>query len=447
MEQEILGLIKPDVETNELPEEMLAIVSKALGRFEAKAQTNLVYTKYVKGDLVNNLVSEALMKQFSAAIKRMGINMCPVVLSSFADRVPPIKGDYFPRTRSKIDALKLGILTYQYMTVSVDIDGRLQVFKPGEVYVEYADDEITPTIAVFIVKLKKGSMSTRDRYQVLLRDGQSAILLTVETDGGKFDVEDLAVTIEEVGSDYDLKVIDVGANGVGGIEFSAPTLEPVKPLQDAMNYSFIALVSGTEIYTNPLKQRTNYQPQMVQAADGTWQAQPIKIDPRRNNIIGVEGEGEIKQLNPIDPTALNNLRKSWGEAIATVSGLPPYEIVGSGGGETASGTALRLLSMKRDMRSKRIGQSIADALNILADGVDDDDIYSLGTLDDQTFTEKLADAQIMQSLALPTQAILEHLGYSDQKIDELLGQIEEDSNKATEHSAFGSNEVMKMIGA
>ena len=102
--------------------------------------------------------------------------------------------------------------------------------------------------------------------------------------------------------------------------------------------------------------------------------------------------------------------------------------------------------MKRDMRSKSIGQSIADALNILAGWLDDDEVYSVGNLDDQTFSEKLADAQIMQALSLPTQSILEHLGYSDQKVEELLAQIEDESAQVTEHNAFGSSNVMKMLG-
>ena len=434
-------------QAEELPEELRAIVSKALTRYETYSQENLTYSRYVRGDIANNLVSPALLKQFNASIKKMGINMCPIVLSSFADRVPPINGDYFPRVRSKIDALKLGILTYRSMTISVDEAGRLQVYKPGEVYVDYGDDEITPTLAVFIKKKPTGRSASRDEYQVLMRDGSTAMLLDVGTIGGRLTPDDLDTSIEEVGSDFDLKVIDVGANGVGGVEFSAPVLEPVKPLQDALNYGFIALVAGTETYTNPLKQRTQYEPQMVMNPDGTWRNEAVKIDPRQNNIIGVEGQGEIKQLNQIDPTALNNLRKSWGETIATVAGLPPYEIVGSGVSDNVSGSALRLLSMKRDMRSKKIGQAIADALNILADGVDDDDIFSLGTLDDQTFTEKLADAQIMQALALPTQSILEHLGYSAQKIEELMTQIDDEKAQITEHNAFGSNEVMKMIGA
>jgi len=432
---------------DDLPEELRAIVSTALTRYETYAHENVTYSRYVKGDVANHLVSPALMKQFTASIKKMGINMCPIVLSSFADRVPPIHGDFFPRVRSKIDALKLGILTYSSMTVSVDEAGRLQVYKPGEVYVEYDDDEITPTLAVFIKKKSQTSLKTREEYQVLLRDGSTAMLLDVGSISARLDPDELDISIEEVGSDFDLKVIDVGANGVGGIEFSAPILEPVKPLQDALNYSFISLVAGTETYTNPLKQRTQYEPQMVMAPDGTWKNEPVKIDPRQHSIIGVEGLGEIKQLSQIDPTALNNLRKSWGETIATVAGLPPYEIVGSGVSDNVSGSALRLLSMKRDMRSRKIGQAVADALNILADGADDDDVFSLGTLDDQTFTEKLADAQIMQTLSLPTQAILEHLGYSAQKIEELMAQIEDDKAQITEHNAFGSGDVMKMIGA
>ena len=436
-----------DQTAKDLPEELRAIVSKALTQYEAKTQTNIQYTRYVKGDLSSHLVSPALAKQFNSGIKKMGINMCPIVLSSFADRVPPIHGDYFPRVRSKIDTLTLGILTYSYMTVSVDSDGRLQVYKPGEVYVEYGDDEITPTIAVFVKKKQAEMSRSKDSYEVLMRDGGTALMMEVEAIGGRLDTHELSIKIEDAGVDFDLKVIDVGTNGVGGAEFSPPILEPVKPLQDALNYSFISLVAGTETYTNPLKQRTQYEPQMVMAPDGTWKNEPVKIDPRQSSIIGVEGLGEIKQLSQIDPTALNSLRKSWGETIATVAGLPPYEIIGSGVSDNTSGSALRLLSMKRDMRSRKIGQAIADALNILADGLDDDDVFSLGTLDDQTFTEKLADAQIMQTLSLPTQAILEHLGYSAQRIEEMLGQMEEDSAKATEHAAFGSNEVMKMIGA
>lgn len=439
-----MALVTSDLISEQLPPELMKALSTALTRYEKYSQQNATLKGYVDGAIANKLVSPHLQKQFTSAIKNMGMNMAPVVISSFADRVPPIQGDYFPRVRSKIDALKAGIITYSFMTVSVDHEGYLQIYKPGEVYTEYARDEITPTLSVFVKKKPNEGIATLDEYTVLFRDGSTSLLCHVSTANG-VKPENLTVHIEEVGADYELKVIDAGANGIGGIDFAAPILEPVAPLQDALDYSFIALVAGTETYTNPLKQRTNFQPNPVQLPDGTWKLEPIKIDPRQNNIIGVEGEGEIKQLQAIDPTALNNLRKSWGEAIATVTGLPPYEIIGSGVSDNTSGTALRLLSMKRDLRSRMIGQAIADALDVLAGSSDDGELFTVGTLDDQTFSEKLADAQIMQTLALPQRVILEHLGYSNEKIKELLNEIEDRQADATSHSMIGSGSVLRML--
>lgn len=412
----------------EYPEKVLR---SAVQDFERFWTSNGKFASYVAGTRVIPYVSKNLRKDFNGRLNRAGVNMCPLVVESFADRVPEVHGggDVVPRLKTKYATAIDYVLSYGWCTLSRDSEGRLQVYKPGEVYISYDDDEVTALFAVFV---KRESTTEGYRYTATVRDGSRAEVWSCErVSGGAIGSEEVLdwLPVVDESNDTELDVIDVGASVVGdGAKASRSVLDRMTDLQDALSYAFLALLSGTETYVRPIKQLTRYEPSIVQAPNGEFVEQPPTYDPRSNNIIGVKGEGEIKQLNAPDPGALEAVRKSWAESIAAVVGLPAYELVGTdSGASVASGTALNVLSRKRDSRSQRIGEAIAEGLNVLfSEGETSDELFTIGKIDDMTFSEKLADIPVMSELGLPKAEILRHLGYSEDRVESLLAEMDEE---------------------
>jgi hypothetical protein len=233
-------------------------------------------------------------------------------------------------------------------------------------------------------------------------------------------------------------------------------LVPVIPLQDALNKALADMLVAMEFHAYPQRWATGITPK-VDPATGQ------EIDPFK------AGEGRVwwtgkdtAQFGQFDPALMEGflaVQSSFRLEIARKGAMPAFDLHSADGGTPPSGVALlvaegRTVKMGKDRirdwtpEDKRMMAAVASI--DLKTQVDADDLdCQWAPVETRDVLALLNELALKKDLGVPTEQILEEMGYSPEQVIEFMGQAEADGEAAQIASAVltGGRASVLMAGA
>lgn len=209
-------------------------------------------------------------------------------------------------------------------------------------------------------------------------------------------------------------------------------LRDVIPLQDALNKSVADLIVAEESISNPLRAILNHETKTkIDPRKGVAEEESIEFDETRNRLLGIKGKGPLVQLDAVDPSGLLRVQDAFALKMARVVGIPAYYFTEMSG-DVPSGESLRVLSMRRTSRLRDFQQDATgpwqDIMALL--GIPDvepvwDDVAP------QTEEERQEGAKVRADLGYPLDETMRYLGEDEPTRKRVLdGRAEEERASA-----------------
>lgn len=457
-------------------------VASAVVEWKARAKPLSVYRDYHRGNHQLRFATRDFEKKYGDVVKSLRENLCPPVVSAYADKVTVEKwGDLTDDEDATVEGLDrlLGQVTREtfrcgnaYVLVWQGPDG-----KPNAHY--HRADAIIPhvnpldsSVLDWAAKVWFDTATRRGRVNVYYADRVERYATATQLAEGS--EGDLPETVggwigwsDDDGPDTIRHTF--GAVPVCWFKRDADSpeawgqsiLADVIPLQDGLNTSLAHMVVTGEAYAKPFWYLLNFQPttpgnplavaQEYQQALGELQALNEKaarrFDPTAQRIFTHDGPGPFGQLDPPDLTHLLKVQDGFAQKIARVSGVPSYYLSQTSG-DVPSGESLRVLSSRLTSGVAAFTREAAPVWRGFKQlmGMDDTAPRFADPMP-LTAEERLALAQEEQALGLPPEIWLRTAGYDPAETDAagvtLADQVRQHAATSTEAlgAAFRNGDI------
>lgn len=225
--------------------------------------------------------------------------------------------------------------------------------------------------------------------------------------------------------------------------FGVSELQPVIPIQDALNKAHADLLVASEFAALPQRWVVGMDP--GQGPDGKPQL-PAQFTAGADRIFFSSSEGtKFGQFDQADLGPLIAAIESYRLEIARVTGTPIHYLVLQGA-IPPSGAALRILEARliRRARDRQLGfgqtweEAMAFALRIL--GHQGRPVAKWVDPAPRSEMEHAQVLQIKQGLGVPKARLLQELGYTDEEVQEMLAAQEESQQQGMLQQGEGEGE-------
>lgn len=214
-------------------------------------------------------------------------------------------------------------------------------------------------------------------------------------------------------------------------------LRDVIPIQDGLNHAYHSILVSTERYAKPLRGVLNYQAENeFDPQRGTVEKKPITIDETRDNFIGLDGAGPVFEWTQASPDGLIKVMETYGAWMARVVGMPVTDLIPDIG-NVPSGAALRLMAASRtaaiEAFTDTLRTPIHDVMMLL--GVDAWPVFDDPAPVDEA--ELWDRAVIKEGLGFPLKENLTELGYPEERAQQIADEAA--VNKVADANAMAQN--------
>lgn len=436
------------------------------------AKTYAVYDSYYDGDHPLLFATEKFRNTFGNLFQAFADNLCPTVVDAVADRmvVTGFDGDQkneaediwrenrLERNAGQVhqDAFKFGD---SYVLVWPDKSGTPVVWpqSPLTCTVEYDDEEFGKILRAgkcWVNNQKYGRLTLyfpdrilRFRTKRALRSEDGAAIPKNPNDWEPLPDGESTVT-----NPYGETPLYHFANNAGVGQFGTSELRDVIKLQDALNKSLCDMLVGMEFTAWPQRYATGLQ---IDVDADTGKPINTPFTPGADRIWTAAGDVKFGEFSAGNLEQYVKVQDSIRTEIARVSGTPLHYF--NLGGTPPTGEALKVsegrLVKKVEDRQVAFGDVWKDVLEMSARqrGVEVNEEKDLLKIIWKLASphNPLLDAEVQivkQQIGVSTKQSLRELGYSEDKIDEMMKEKEEEAALAMQQQLDASAAMLKIGG-
>lgn len=428
------------------------------------------YADYYDGKHPLTFATEKFRNTFGSMIQAMTDNLCPVVVTAFTDRliVTGFDGDSKDDVTdiwfdNRLDRNSLtvheNVLKFgdSYVLVWPDATGTPVVWpqSPMNMTVEYSTEEFGKVLKA--AKLWRNN-DGYGRLNLYYPDHIARFITTDKLQSengipnrrsawGPFSADDFG---PEVPNTWGEVPVYHFANGVGVGEFGVSKLKDVIPLQDALNKSVCDMLVAMEFAAWPQRYATGLQ---VEIDPDTGKPTSTPFTPGVDRVWTAAGDVKFGEFRASDITQYTTVSDAIRLEISRVTGTPPhYMNIGS---QMPTGEALKVSEgrmvkeIERDQTS--FGDTWIDVLSMAQKqrGIEvDEDENSLRLIWKLASPHNpLLDAEVQvvkQQIGLSNRQSLRELGYSDEQIDQIMEEKQEEDATAFEQAQGQAQQMLKL---
>lgn len=198
-------------------------------------------------------------------------------------------------------------------------------------------------------------------------------------------------------------------------------LRDVIPKQDKLNSEESALILNTENYAEPMRVLMNHRNSTaLDPNTGKPVENKVDIDPSRKRTYAFEGAGPFQQFDPANSTHILAVKNETKAALAHVAGIPVSDIAPDLG-NIPSGVSLRVLASRRTAALRDFNDSSTPAVSRVVALLGVPDAYPVWTdpaPEDES--EQWEIAEVRDRLGFPLGENLRDMGRDQEDIDRVL---------------------------
>lgn len=434
--------------------EDLDLIAEAIDDATLHAGDYDLYRDYDAGQHRARFASDAFKSNYEWIIQAGVVNMCPRIVSSFADlvRIESWSGtdaDRAPEIADQVDldsvlamAVREAYTTGDaYLNVWPTADGELRVWahKADQAgFIADPADPLTKRAYYQLFHLTSLDMAGQEvrtpRLNIYTADGwvtrwvaepitglsHSFAAITRDTQWFEYDEDGQPAQYQhELGDGLTWTHIAFDPDEQGG--HGRSLLRDAIPLQDGLNHALHSLLVSTERIARPLRGVLNYQAgEELNPETGLMEKKHITVDETRDSFIGLNGNGPVFEWSQADPSGLIKAMETYGSWMARAVGMPVTDLIPDIG-NVPSGAALRLLSAQRTATvqsfTRQLTEPVARVMQLL--GVDARPIWADPAPVDES--ELWQRAQTKDALGFGLGDNLTELGYTPERAAEIVG--------------------------
>lgn len=407
-----------------------------------------LYRDYANGEHQYPFLSDYFKSKYRRQLGRE--NMCPAVISNYADRVQLDAWEGSGAEAATNVARDTGLKRVLNLTVK-------EAFRSGDGYilvwpnskgvlvpryhradrVSFRVSEDDPDEFEWVAKIwvdgKRGRVNVF--YQDRLERWITAADIRTVADGAvTWPKEETAYVPFE---DDDPAEIRYGSHGTPAFDMAPwahvpydadeqgghgrSLLTDVIPKQDKLNTEESAIILMTENYAAPLRVLMNHQSSTaIDPKTGQLIENKVEIDETRNRVYAFSGAGPFQQFDPANSTHILAVKEETKTALAHVAGIPVSDIAPDLG-NIPSGVSLRVLASRRTAALRDFNDSATPAVSRVMHLLGVEDAFPVWTdpaPEDES--EQWEIAEVRDRLGFPLGENLRDMGRDQDDIDRVL---------------------------